>query len=74
MSTVKPYLSLKKASSGQSKIILNENDEIISESQYVTKIFNDFFANVAEKNGTDYDFDPDNHPIIDKNKEKNTAY
>jgi hypothetical protein len=61
--TVKPYLS-NKNKTAMSKIILNENENIISENENVAEIFNNFFTNVAENIGKDYVFDPRNHPSL----------
>lgn len=73
-STIKPYLS-KKASNSQNKIILNENDKIISNTEEVSEIFNAYFVNVANEIGKNYVFNPSNHPSLEmidkKNFEKN---
>ena len=50
--TVKPFLS-KKGSDGGSEVILNENDQVISDQAEVCTVFNTFFANVAKNIGKD---------------------
>ena len=51
--TIKPYLS-RKAGNSQNKIILNENEKIISNNEEVAIIFNSYFVNVADGIGKDY--------------------
>ena len=43
----KPYFS-NKHSFGDSKIILNENVEILTENIYIAKIFNSYFESVTD--------------------------
>ena len=54
----------KKSRNFQNKIILNENDKIISNNEEVADIFNDYFANVANGIGKDYVFNPSDHPSL----------
>ena len=63
--TIKPFMS-KKAISSQSKIILNEDDNICSENQEVSEIFNNFYVNVANDIGKDFLFDKNNHPSLNR--------
>ena len=63
--TIKPYLS-KKASSSQNKVVLKENDQIISKENDVAETFNDFYINVAKDIGQNYTFDKNNHPSLYK--------
>ena len=51
--TIKPYLS-KKSRNSQNKIILNENDKVVSNNEEVADVFNDYFGNVADGIGKDY--------------------
>ena len=53
------------------KIILNENEKMISNDLEVSEIFNNFFTNVAADIGKDYIFDAENHPSLEKIKERN---
>ena len=69
-STIKPYLS-KRSNQGQSKIILTEDNEAISNDSEVAETFNNYFVNVAEDIGKDYMFDPKDHPSLNKIKELN---
>ena len=55
------------------KIILNENGNLVSETENVTEIFNDFFLHVADNIGNGRSFDPENHPSIKKIKENHTS-
>jgi hypothetical protein len=48
--TMKPFLS-KKGSSSNNHITLSENGEIINDPAKVSKVFNDFFINVAKNIG-----------------------
>ena len=66
--TIKPYIS-NKSTSKNNKIILNENGNLVSETENITEIFNDFFVHVADNIGTGQSFDPENHPSIMKIKE-----
>ena len=51
--TIKPFLS-KKGSDGGSEVILNENDQVISDQAEACTVFNTFFfANVAKNIGKD---------------------
>ena len=54
----------KKAGNSQNKIILNENDKIISNNEEVAEFFNDYFVNVADGIGKDYVFNPQDHPSL----------
>ncbi|WAR11335.1 hypothetical protein MAR_025515, partial [Mya arenaria] len=69
-STIKPYMS-NKSKSNQSKIILNNNEKIISVSTEVAEVFNEFYANVAKDIGKDVVFNEANHPSISKILEQN---
>ena len=60
----------KKAGNSQNKIILNENDKIISNNEEVAEIFNDYFVNVADGIGKDYVFNPQDHPSLKMINEK----
>ena len=62
-STIKPYLS-KKSRDSKNKIILNENDKIISNNEEVADIFNDYFVNVADWIGKHYVFNHSDHPSL----------
>ena len=66
--TIKPYLS-KKNNSSNSKIILEEENKLITDQREVTEIFNNFFANVADGIGKGVTFDENNHPSVCKIKE-----
>ena len=50
--TIKPFLS-KKGSDGDSEVILNENDQVISDQAEACTVFNTCFANVAKNIGKD---------------------
>ena len=50
--TIKPFLS-NKGSDGGSEVILNENDQVISDQSEACTVFNTFFANVAKNIGKD---------------------
>ena len=52
----------KKATNSDSKIILQENDNIVSKNEDVAEVFNQFFVNVAKDIGKDYIFNKNNHP------------
>ena len=66
--TIKPYLSKKNVNSN-SKIILSENNKLITDQKVVCEIFNDFFINVADSIGQGTSFDSETHPSICKIKE-----
>ena len=68
--TIKPYLS-KKSLTEKPKIALNESNKIVSDEPEVSEIFNNFFSTVADSIGKDYIFDSNNHPSLDKIKERN---
>ena len=70
--TIKPYMS-NKSISKNNKIILNENGNLVTETENVTEIFNDFFVHVADNIGKGQSFDPDNHPSIKKIKENHKS-
>ena len=70
--TIKPYMS-NKSISKNNKIILIENGNLISGTENVTEIFNDFFLHVADNIGNGQSFDPENHPSITKIKENHTS-
>ncbi len=61
--TVKPFFS-KKCQSGDQKIVLYENNQIVNKTEEVTENFNTFFATVANKIGSDVVYDPSTHPSI----------
>ena len=63
--TIKPYMS-SKTKNNQNKIILNENQNTLSDNSKVADIFNDFYINVAKDIGKDFIFDKSNHPSIEK--------
>ena len=69
-STIKPYLP-KMANQGKSTFILNEDNTAISNDTEVAETFNNYFVSVAEVNGKDYIFDPQNHPSLKKIEELN---
>ena len=56
---------------GKSKFILNEDNTAISNDTEVAETFNNYFVSVAEVNGKDYIFDPQNHPRLKKIEELN---
>ena len=66
---MKPYFS-KKSKGTQNKIILQENNEIVTKNEEVSEIFNNFFVNVAKEIGKDYEFDKNNHPSLQKISER----
>ena len=66
--TIKPFFS-KKGTKDKCKIVLNENEDLVTETPKVTEIFNNFFTHVADNIGKDYIFDPKTHPSILKIKE-----
>lgn len=57
---------LKKSIGTSNNIILNEQNNIISEDEQVANIFNELFVNVAKGIGKDYTFDLNNHPSLNK--------
>ena len=67
--TIKPYLS-KKNTNSNSKIILSENNILITDQKEVCEIFNDFFINVADSIGQGVSFDSETYPSICKIREK----
>ena len=69
--TIKPYLSKKNVNSN-TKIILSENNKLITNQKEISKVFNDFFINVADSIGQGISFDSTTHPSIYKIKENNT--
>ena len=46
--TIKPFLS-KKGSDGGSEVILNENDQVISDQAEACTVFNTFFCKCGQK-------------------------
>ena len=64
------HICLKKAGNSLNKIILNENDKIISNNEEVAKRFNNYFVNVADGIGKDYVFNPQDHPSLKMINEK----
>ena len=52
--TVKPFLS-DKFSCGNNKIILKENDKIVSDPPEVADIFNAFYGSIADYPADNYD-------------------
>ena len=74
-STVSPFMSDKKFQNGSS-IILEDNDETISDASRVSEIFNDFFVSVASEIGFEEDITStkdvidkyQSHPSVDKIK------
>ena len=65
---MKPYFS-KKTSGNKCKIVLSENNELVTDTNKVSDIFNNYFSHVADEIGKDFDFQPDVHPSILKIKE-----
>ena len=61
--TVKPFFS-KKCKTGEQKIVICENNKIISDPVDVSNRFNNFFATVAEKIGEDVVYNSSTHPSI----------
>ena len=59
------YLS-KRSNQGQSKIILTEDNDAISNHSEGAETFNNYFVNVAEDIVTNYIFDPQNDPSLKK--------
>ena len=68
--TMKPYFS-KKSCGTQSKIILQDNDKIVTKNVDVAEVFNKFFVNVAQDIGKDYTFNKNDHPSLQKIEDKN---
>ena len=64
------HICLKKAGNSLNKIILNENNKIISNNEEVAKNFNNYFVNVADGIGKDYVFNPQDHPSLKMINEK----
>jgi alpha-N-acetylglucosamine transferase len=64
---MKPYFS-KKSCGTQSKIILQDNDKIVTKN--VDEVFNKFFVNVAQDIGKDYTFNKNDHPSLQKIEDK----
>ena len=60
---------MKKNISSESKIILSENSNLITDQKEVSEIFNTFFINVADEIGKGVSFDSKTHPSICKIKE-----
>ena len=60
----------KKADNSQNRILLNENDKIISKNEEVADIFNSYFVNVADGIGKDYFFNSSDHPSLKMIDEK----
>ena len=63
--TMKPYFS-KKSCGTQSKIILQDNDKIVTKNVDVAEVFNKLFVNVAQDIGKDYTFNRNDHPSLQK--------
>ena len=68
--TMKPYFS-KKSCGTQSKIILQDNDKIVTKNVDVAEVFNKLFVNVAQDIGKDYTFNRNDHPSLQKIEDKN---
>ena len=66
-STVSPFVSDKKFQNGSS-IILEDNDETISDASRVSEIFNDFSVSVASEIGFEEDITSTKDPSVDKIK------
>jgi hypothetical protein len=66
---MKPYFS-KKSCGTQSKIILQDNDKIVTKNVDVAEVFNKFFVNVAQDIGKDYTFNKNDHPSLQKIEDK----
>ena len=56
--TIKPFM-FDKSASHDNKIILQENDIIITDTQEICEIFNTYFTSVANNIGFDDSFPPD---------------
>ncbi|KAK3099036.1 hypothetical protein FSP39_025464 [Pinctada imbricata] len=70
--TIMPFLS-KKGNSNGTKIILEEEGQILSDNTGVCETFNSYYVNVAKDIGKDVIFDNlDKHPSIEKISESNT--
>ena len=69
---MKPYFS-KKSCGTQSKIILQDNDKIVTKNVDVAEVFNKFFVNVAQDIGKGYTFNKNYHPSLQKIEDKNFA-
>ena len=67
---MKPYFS-KKSCGTQSKIILQNNDKIVTKNVDVAEVFSKFFVNVAQDIGKDYTFNKNDHPSLQKFEDKN---
>jgi adenosyl cobinamide kinase/adenosyl cobinamide phosphate guanylyltransferase len=67
--TVKPFLS-KISTGGQQKIVLMENDVILNDKKDVCDTFNSFLINVANYIGKGIIVDENNHPSIDRIRNK----
>ena len=68
---MKPYNLFKKSCGTQSKIILQDNDKIVTKNVDVAEVFNKFFVNVAQDIGKDYTFNKNDHPSLQKIEDKN---
>ena len=68
--TMKPYNLFKKSCGTQSKIILQDNDKIVTKNVDVAEVFNKFFVNVAQDIGKDYTFNKNDHPSLQKIEDK----
>jgi hypothetical protein len=68
--TMKPFFS-KKSCGTQSRIILQDNDKIVTKNVDVAEVFNKFFINVAQDIGKDYIFNKNDHPSLQKIEDKN---
>ena len=59
----------KKKYSSDSKIILSENSNLVTDQKEVSEIFNEFIINVVDEIGKAVSFDSKTHPSICKTKE-----
>jgi len=73
LSSGKPWnpISPKKSCGTQSKIILQDNDKIVTKNVDVAEVFNKFFVNVAQDIGKDYTFNKNDDPSLQKIEDKN---
>ena len=65
---IKSYLS-KKSTTSLSKVVLSENNKLITNQNEVSQVFNSFFINVSNDIGKGVSSDEKNHPSICKIKE-----
>jgi hypothetical protein len=56
------FIIFEKSCGTQSKIILQDNDNIVTKNVDVAEVFNKFVVNVAQDIGKDYTFNKNDHP------------